>query len=145
VFFPYRLTQKIFNDIGEEYALRFSEFHISRKKLEGIQKNIIMVCRPSMRIDIEKCGIHNGIFLYSLWEGYRNDKYQQTFERSLESAGFTLESLHTSGHATVSDIRRVIKDLDPKKLIPIHTMHPDTFYDFSDRTERKKDGVKFEV
>ncbi len=145
VFFPYRLTQKIFNDIGEDYARRFSEFHISRKRLERIQNNIIMACRPSMRSDIKRCGIHDGVFLYSLWEGYRTDKYQQTFEKSLENAGFTLESLHTSGHASVSDIKRVIEGLDPKKLIPIHTMHPDAFYEFSDRTERKKDGVNFEA
>ena len=145
VFFPYRLTQKIFNDIGEEYARRFSEYHISREQLKKAQGNIIMACRPSMRVDIEKCGIHDGVFLYSLWVGYRDDKYQQIFERSLENAGFSLEALHTSGHATVSDLKRVIEGLDPKKLIPIHTMHPDAFYDFSDRTERKKDGVKFEA
>lgn len=35
--------------------------------------------------------------------------------------------------------------LDPKKLIPIHTMHPDAFHEFSDKTELKDDGVTFEV
>jgi ribonuclease J len=145
VFFPYRLTQKIFNDIGEEYARRFSEYHISREQLKEVQNHIIMTCRPSMRIDLEKCGIRDGVFLYSLWRGYRDEAYQQMFEKSLENAGFSLEALHTSGHATVADIRRVINGLDPQRLIPIHTMHPDAFGDFSDKTERKHDGVPFEV
>jgi ribonuclease J len=66
VFFPYRLTQKIFNDIGEEYARRFSEYHISREQLKTEQTSIVMASRPSMRMDIEKCGLHDGVFLYSL-------------------------------------------------------------------------------
>lgn len=145
VFFPYRLTQKIFDDIGEEYARRFSKYHISRQYLKEAQNRIIMACRPSMRMDIEKCGIRDGVFLYSLWRGYRDNAYQQAFEKSLENAGFSLEALHTSGHATAVDIKRLIKGLDPQKLIPIHTMHPDAFCDFSDKTDRKDDGVAFEV
>lgn len=145
VFFPYLLTRRIFDDIGEEYARRFSEYHVSRERIKEVQNHIIMTCRPSMRIDIEKCGIRDGVFLYSLWRGYRDEAYQQTFEKSLENAGFSLESLHTSGHATVADIRRVINGLDPQKLIPIHTMHPDAFGDFSDKTDLKVDGVAFDV
>jgi ribonuclease J len=139
------LTQKIFNEIGEEYARRFSDYHISREQLNKVQKSIIMVSRPSMRIDIGRCGLRNGIFFYSLWEGYRDSTCQQKFEKSLENAGFSLEMLHTSGHATVNDISRVIKRLDPQKLIPIHIMHPNAFCDLSDKTELKNDGVAFEV
>lgn len=113
VFFPYRLTQKIFNDIGEEYARRFSEYHISREQLKTAQNSIIMASRPSMRMDIERCGLRDGVFLYSLWKGYRDSEYQQKFEKSLENAGFSLDALHTSGHATVDDIKRVIDGLDP--------------------------------
>jgi ribonuclease J len=145
VFFPHRLTQRIFDEIGEEYARRFSQYHISRERLNEEQNHIIMTCRPSMRIDIQRCRVRDGVFLYSLWRGYRDEAYQQTFEESLAKAGFSLESLHTSGHATVADIKRLINGLDPQKLIPIHTMHPDAFGDFSTKTERKHDGVAFEV
>jgi ribonuclease J len=145
VFFPYRLTQKIFNDIGEEYARRFSEYHISREQLKEVQNHIIMACRPSMRMDIERSGLRGGVFLYSLWQGYRDSAYQQVFEKFLENAGFSLETVHTTGHAVVVDIRHVIEGLGPQKLIPIHTMQPDAFCDFSDKTELKRDGVTFEV
>lgn len=94
-----------------------------------------MACRSSMRMDIEKCGLGNGVFIYSLWSGYRDSKYQQNFEKYLEDAGFMLEMLHTSGHAAIVDIRRVINGLNPHKIIPIHTMHPDAFLEFSDKTD----------
>jgi len=145
VFFPHRITQKIFNEIGEEYARRFSEFHISREQLNKAQDNIVMSCRPSMYKDIGKCGLRDGVFLYSLWSGYRDSPYQQRFEKSLEDASFALETLHTSGHASVIDIKRLIIGIGPKKVIPIHTMHPDAFHELSSKTELKDDGVTFEV
>jgi ribonuclease J len=145
VFFPRRLTQKIFDEIGEEYARRFSKYYISRKQLKEEQSRIVMTCRPSMRSDIERCGLHDGVFLYSLWNGYRISSYQQYFENSLKKAGFSLETSHTSGHASVADIKRVINGLDPQKLVPIHTMHPSAFSEFSDKTELKNDGLAFEV
>ena len=70
---------------------------------------------------------------------------QQYFENSLKNAGFSLETSHTSGHASVVDIKRVINGLDPQKLVPIHTMQPDAFSEFSDKTDLKDDGLAFEV
>jgi ribonuclease J len=145
VFFPYRLTQKIFNEIGEEYAKQFSAYHISRRQLKEIQDRVVMLCRPSMHKDLEKSNLKNGVFMYSLWTGYRSSDYQQRFEKYLENSGFSLEVLHTSGHATISDIQRVIQGLNSQKIIPIHTLHPTHFLSLSDRTDVKTDGVKFRV
>ena len=63
VFFPYRLTQKIFNEIGAEYAKRFSAFHIPKEQLNERQNEIVMMARPSMKKDLERCGISDGIFI----------------------------------------------------------------------------------
>ena len=145
VFYPYRLTQKIFNEIGEEYAKRFSAQHISKAQIKQNQNNIVMMVRPSMRKDIENCGLRDGTFIYSLWQGYRQSEYQQQFENALVSAGFELKELHTSGHASVSDIKRLIDSLQPKKVVPIHTMTPDEFSSLSDCVEQKEDGATFKI
>lgn len=145
VFYPYRLTQKIFNEIGEEYAKRFSPFYISKDRLKDEQNNIVMVVRPSMKKDLEIAGLHDGLFVYSMWSGYRESDYQKAFEDYLTQVGFVTDELHTSGHATVSDIRRMISGLDPKQIIPIHTMTPLLFTDLSDRVFLKEDGIMFSV
>jgi ribonuclease J len=145
VFYPYRLTQKLFNEIGEVYAKRFSAFHMPKDKLINEQNNIGMMVRPSMLKDIERCKLQDGVFFYSMWQGYRESDYQQKFEKYLQSSGFKLTTLHTSGHATVSDIQRLMVELEPKKIIPIHTMMPDSFGGLSDKVELKEDGVEFEV
>ena len=145
VFFPYSITRKIFNEIGKDYAKRFSTFHISRQKLEEIQHEVVMLSRPSMLVDIEKINLKNGVFIYSLWSGYRSSDYQQRFEKYLEKVGFDLEILHASGHANIADIKHVIQDLNPKKVIPIHTMHPSDFLSLTNKTELKGDGERFSV
>ncbi len=167
VFYPYRLTQKIFNDIGEDYAKRFSAFHISKEKLTEQQSNIIMMIRPSMQKNIEKCGIYDGVFIYSMWQGYRlvisdnpfytlvfiysmwqgyrDSDYQKRFEDYLISNGFTIKMLHTSGHASITDIRKLISGLNPKKIVPIHTMVPEAFMDISDITQMAEDGIMFSI
>ncbi|MBN2851244.1 MAG: MBL fold metallo-hydrolase [Clostridia bacterium] len=145
VFYPTRLTNKIFNAIGSTYAKRFSAYHISKSSLSKMQNNIIMEVRASMLRDIRFIGLHNGVFIYSMWEGYRKNQFQQTFEDHLKQAGFFLMSLHTSLHATISDIDRVITLLNPKKIVPVHTFYPESPAMQKDKAEVKEDREEFEV
>lgn len=145
VFFPHSLTRRIFNDIGEEYANRFSAFRISREQLRTQQNDIMMLVRPSMRADLEKCHLSGGLFIYSMWQGYRDSVYQQTFENWLVERGIQKSFLHTSGHAKISDICRMIDGLNPKKIIPVHTMHPEAFLEYSDKVELQRDGTAFDI
>ena len=145
VFFPQRLTQKIFNEIGAGYANRFSPFRISREQLQAQQNDIMVLVRPSMRKDLESCHFSNGLFIYSMWQGYRDSEYQQSFENWLAERGIRKTFMHTSGHAKISDICRLINGLNPKKIIPIHTMQPEAFFDYSNKVELQRDGTAFEV
>jgi ribonuclease J len=109
------------------------------------QNNIVMTVRPSMKRDLQIVGLHNGIFIYSLWNGYRDNDYQKAFEESLSKVGFESMYLHTSGHASVTDIKRVITGLAAKRIIPIHTMTPEMFIPISPYTEVKEDGMMFNI
>jgi len=145
VFYPYRLTKKIFDEVGENFARRFSTYRISRQQLEKLQNNVTMICRPSMNVDIKSSKLSNGVFIYSLWSGYRTSEYQQKFESELVNLGFSLETMHTSGHASVSNIKQLIEELNSKNVIPIHTMKPEAFLTFADRVYLRDDYVEFEV
>lgn len=116
------MTQKIFNDIGGEYATRFSSFHISKHNINEMQNDMVMSVRPSMLKEIEKCNLRGGLFIYSMWQGYRDSDYQHRFEDYLAQNEFRQESIHTSGHASVADIRKVITGLKSPK----NNTHPYT-------------------
>ncbi len=145
VFYPYRLTQKIFDVIGERYAKRFSAFHMPKGTLKNEQNNVVMMVRPSMLKDIEKCCFQGGIYVYSMWQGYRDSKYQQKFEEYLITRNFKITGIHTSGHASIADITRLIKGLNPKVIIPIHTMFPEDFKSISGKIELLVDGMEYEI
>jgi len=145
VFYPYRITQKVFNEIGAEYAKRFSAYHMPKEKLDSMQRDVVMIVRPSMQKDLERCNISDGTFFYSIWQGYRDIAYQQKFETWLDAKNFKKVFLHTSGHAKITDIRRLIDGLNPKKIVPIHTMQPNAFLEYSDKVELQEDGIAFEI
>ena len=45
----------------------------------------------------------------------------------IELYGLKLEYAHTSGHMYQKDIERLISEIDPKIVVPIHTEHPELF------------------
>jgi len=145
VFYPLFLTDKVFKEIGNEYAYRISKLRISRSQLEKEQGNVMMIVHPNMLIDIRSCGFKGGLLYYSMWRGYRDDKKQIKFESEIKSLMFEIKLLHTSGHASIPDIQRLITGLNPQKIIPIHTMLPQEFIGISDKTGLKEDGVEFEI
>jgi ribonuclease J len=88
-------------------------------------------------------GLKNGLLIYSMWQAYREKSYQVKLEEYLKSRGFKDVYLHTSGHAFEADIKKVITELSPKEIVPIHTFSPETFFDLSRKVTLQKDGVSF--
>ena len=56
-----------------------------------------------------------------------------------------MHQLHTSGHASIADIIKLITKLDPKKVVPIHTMVPDAFAAIADQVVLIEDDKMFNV
>ena len=50
-----------------------------------------------------------------------------------EQHGVEIAHVHTSGHATVKDLRRLAGAIAAKCVVPIHTFHPEGYHDISDR------------
>lgn len=62
-------------------------------------------------------GIEGAIIIYSMWEGYLTEK----FKNFITQKKLSIETVHTSGHATIQDLKAFAEALNPKILIPIHT------------------------
>ena len=45
----------------------------------------------------------------------------------IDHFGIKEYSTHASGHASGDEIKKMIKEINPAKLIPIHTEHPELF------------------
>ncbi|MDF3002296.1 MAG: hypothetical protein K0Q48_2415 [Bacillota bacterium] len=143
VFAPLMLTKKMDQILGPQYGTRFKTGRISRWMIRRKQKQIVMLVRPAMLPDLKLMGLRNGMLVYSMWQAYRNKPPQVKLENYLKSRSFSNRYLHTSGHAFKGDIKKVIKGLSPKEIVPIHTFESEVFYEFSKVVTLREDGVPF--
>jgi len=54
--------------------------------------------------------------------------------------GLSFHKIHASGHANAEDLKEIVKEIDAKKLVPIHTEHPSMFTKNFDRTTIVEEG-----
>jgi ribonuclease J len=62
-----------------------------------------------------------------------------------ECRGIPFESIHTSGHASPSDLKRLATAVAPKRLIPIHTFERLQFPKLFSNVELVDDGEWIEI
>jgi len=79
-------------------------------------------------------------------EGYLADEALQKMMRLIKKKKMKFYQVHTSGHAEIDSLKKVVRKLKPGKIIPIHTFHPDKYGGlFSRKIEQVSDGEVFVV
>ena len=116
-------------------------------RINEIRGEAVMLIRPGFLWDIKKyLDLKNATWIYSMWPGY--------FERSgslrklracLESENVRYEYLHTSGHAMLSDLKKLAEAMSPDMVIPIHSFHPDQFHKHFSNVRALKDNEHLEL
>lgn len=86
-----------------------------------------------------------GTAVWSLWDGYLAEPSGVRLREALDEHGVTLVHLHTSGHASVSDLRRLVDTLEPAVVVPIHSEAGDRFEELFERVDRRSDGEWWDV
>ena len=131
----------LFADLGKHGAHR-----IFPEDLAALRGKAVALFRPMMARDFGIQSVLEGAALsYSMWQGYLQDGYTRRVVEWLEERGIPWGTIHTSGHASVADLRRFSRALAPRKLVPIHSFETGRFAEFFDNVVRKQDGVWWEV
>ena len=77
-----------------------------------------------MQKDLESItGLEGGNLIYSMWEGYLKKPDTKKFIEYLENRGCTIHNIHTSGHADIDTLKKMIEAIKPKNIVPIHTFN----------------------
>ena len=122
------------------------ENRIFPEHLPGLKDRAVMMFRPMMTRDRGVKTVLDGARLsYSMWQGYLKEESTARTRKWLEEHGIPLEVIHTSGHASVADLRRFAAALAPRELVPIHSFETGRFGEFFENVVRQKDGVWWEV
>lgn len=114
------------------------------------QKKVIFV-RPSMRRFIERYLEYSAdgqnVLVYSIWNGYKQSEYMHDFLKFCENKNMHITECHVSGHAYRETIEKLINELNPRVLLPVHC-------DKNDREEflllhsnclMSHDGVRYDI
>ena len=64
---------------------------------------------------------------------------------ALETQGVPVETIHTSGHASIADLKRLSEAIAPKQLVPIHSFEPQRFGEFFGDVVQRQDGEWWNV
>jgi ribonuclease J len=127
---------------------RYKPYRIYRHKLGEMASRAVMLFRPAMLpdIDLMPAAWTDARIIWSQWEGYLPSDANQAFQAALAARGVPLEVVHTSGHASILDLKRLADAMAPNALVPVHTFSGDRFAElFGKNVSRRMDGECWEV
>jgi ribonuclease J len=81
-----------------------------------------------------------GAAVWSLWDGYLAMPSGKAMRSLLASHNISLTSIHTSGHASVPDLRRLVAAINPGRVVPVHSEATDRFSELFANVEHHVDG-----
>lgn len=124
VLFPYFTSKRLVKEGNENILYQFKNFKIKKEEISSQPDKYVMIVRPSLQKDLERItGIDGGNLVYSLWEGYKNKPETKKFLNYFKSRGFSIHDIHTSGHADIDALKKMVEAIKPKNILPIHTFH----------------------
>jgi ribonuclease J len=82
----------------------------------------VFLFRQSMAQEFERAGcLDNGLLIWSMWDGYLRPPEGDSTRSFVARNGLRLEHCHSSGHAGIDDIQRLVTALKPRRVVPMHT------------------------
>ncbi|GHT97882.1 hypothetical protein FACS1894142_3380 [Spirochaetia bacterium] len=122
VFFPSLLCKKIERLNRNDLIDRFRQYEITPEEIDEKARHIVMTVRSSMEFEIKRLkNISDGMLIYSMWEGYKENESTERFLTNLVKRGAAITTIHTSGHADYDTLQKLASTIQHKELIPIHT------------------------
>lgn len=94
---------------------------------------------------VDAGALNGGAAVWSLWPGYLVPPSGQRLTALLAEADVPLIHHHTSGHAHVDDLARLVDAFGAARVVPIHSEATDRFADHFPRVEMHADHQWWEV
>ena len=104
---------------------------ITYEEVAKNQKKLVMHMSFNKLMELVYIQPKNADYIYSssehFLEGEENEAERTVLENWMKHFGVTFHKAHCSGHASKEDLAQVIKAINPKLLIPIHTEKAEDF------------------
>ncbi|MBI2802612.1 MAG: MBL fold metallo-hydrolase [Gammaproteobacteria bacterium] len=132
-----RLEKEETSQISDSYL----PYRISSKALARVASQSVMLFRPSMVRDLERAEcLKDGCVVCSVWDGYLEGEKNQWFVKWMAERGLLLHPCHTSGHASVPDLRRMRNAFPGAVAVPVHLQDQERFKALFANVRQRDDG-----
>ena len=146
VFYPKALTDRTVKEGHSDKVYRFKKYKITRQQIIDKQKELIMVVRPSMLNDLNKLNILPGAkFIYSMWAGLQEEVKVKKLMDFAKKKQMDIHHIHSSGHANLETLKAFVNVMQPKVVIPIHTLNPEGYNLISSSVKRLSDEETYTI
>ena len=136
-----RLEKEETSEISDSYL----PYRISSKALARVASQSVMLFRPSMVRDLERAEcLKDACVVCSVWEGYLDGQKNQWFVKWMAEHGLPLRRSHTSGHASVPDLRRMRNAFPDAVAVPVHLTDKKRFTELFGNVQIHDDGEWWE-
>ena len=116
------------------------------EQLQEAPRKSTLLFRPLHRFDLKrgKC-LTGAVYIYSQWEGYWDRGAYDMIKDWLERHAIPKFNIHTSGHASPGDLKKLVAAINPRKVVPIHSFMPERYPELFPNVEAHADGEWWEV
>jgi ribonuclease J len=124
----------------------YKKARIYREHIAEIGDKAVMLFRPAMMRDVKAANLWpKSRAIWSQWDGYLKDGAGAKLKSDLAELGVPLEVIHTSGHASIGDLKKLASAISANRLIPVHTFEGDSFQNYFKKVTRRQDGEWWDV
>jgi ribonuclease J len=125
---------------------RHSTHRVFDEDIVGHEGEFTLLFRPLYARDLKMYNLLNGAaYIFSQWEGYWTDGTYDNVKAFISENNITKQSVHTSGHACVQDLQKLVEAMKPGRVVPIHSFHPERYTELYNNVELHADGEWWEV
>jgi ribonuclease J len=101
----------------------------------------VLTFRGSMASELQRAQCLSGASaVWSMWTGYLEEPSGRRLRKWLDAHDIALHVLHSSGHATVTDLQRLATALAATQVVPVHTTQAQRYHELFDDVRVRKDG-----
>jgi ribonuclease J len=146
VYMPYRQRVQVVRAKNFHISAQYKDARIYPENLRSEAARSVMLFRPGMMRDLEEAEcLDDAKLVYSLWPGYLERDDQQPLKAWLKQQQIPLTHCHTSGHASVTDLKRLRNAMSNATVVPIHSQQAEAYAEFFGNVVQRKDGELWEV
>ena len=145
VYFREYFMRKRVNDNKLKIINLFKEFQVDADYINKKQSEIVMTFRPSMLDSDFKKIIpkKNSTCVYSYHDIYLEKPEYKKLQQYCSDRGVAFKKAHVSGHIYLNDMKKFVKTIKPKHILPIHTFFPKKFREHFDNVAELEDGKTY--